>query len=327
MDIYFSGINKKLQNRSIAAMLFILSIVFLCPGAARASSGPENRFTVFKADFDITPVTNKDEKLVKDFYINGGKDNGIARSTVLDVYREKVVRDTFQGKETKISILIGQIKVIKVFENVAITRITNLVYSEKTPVLQYRSVMIGDYAVPGKKKMVTRETRKTPKKMVTVEPRKTPKLYSIIPVTARSGDLSAPGISFPSNVLFAFDDWRLKPEALQAITEVMNIFNKSGDRKIVIEGHTCSLGENSYNLVLSKNRAQSVSDYLVNVKGIPADNVRIEYYGELFPVASNDNEMERVKNRRVDIRFLPLSKKERLLQSLVKNKSRAGTTD
>lgn len=315
MDMYFSGIKKKLQNGAIAAALFILSFVFLCPGGISASSGPDNRFTVFKADFDITPEINKDEKLVKDFYINGGKDNGIIRSTVLDVYREKVVRDTFQGKETKVSILIGQIKVIKVFENVAITRITNLVYSEKTPVLQYRSVMIGDYAVPVKENMVTGKTRNTPK------------LYSMLPITARTGDKSAPVVSFPSKVLFAFDDWRLKPEAMQAISEVLNILNKSKDRKIVIEGHTCSLGENSYNVSLSKKRARSVLDYLVNVKGIPADNVRIEYYGELFPVASNDNEPGRARNRRVDIRFLPLSNKERLLQSLVKNKSGAGTTD
>jgi len=306
MDMYFCGINKKLRPVIIAATLFLISVVFLCPGAPSASSGPDSRFTVFKADFDITPSKNNDETLVKDFYINGGENDGIARSTVLDVYREKVVRDTFQGKETKISILIGQIQVIKVFENVAITRIINLVYSGNTPVLQYQSVMIGDYAVPAQMKMVTEESRNTPI------------LYSMIPATAGTGDLSAPGVSFPSNVLFAFDDWRLKPEALQAISEVMNLFHASKDRKIVIEGHTCGLGENSYNLVLSKKRAQSVSDYLVNVKGIPADNIRIEYYGELFPVASNDYETGRVKNRRVDIRFLPLSKEERLLQSLVK---------
>jgi outer membrane protein OmpA-like peptidoglycan-associated protein len=318
MDMYRYGINKKMQHRTIAAALLILSLVFLYPGVLCASSGPDNRFTIFKADFDITPVANKDEKLVKDFYVNGGKDDGIAMSTELDVYREKIVRDTFQEKETKISILIGQIKVIKLFENVAITRITNLVYSEKTPVLQYQSVMIGDYAVPRKKKEIAIKKIKIPNKPVTGEARKTPKLYSMIPVTARSGNLSALGVSFASKVLFEFDDWRLKPEALQAISEVMNIFNKSGDKKIVIEGHTCSLGDNSYNLSLSKNRAQSVSDYLVNVKGIPADNVRIEYYGELFPVASNDIETERTKNRRVEMRFLPLSKKERLLQSLVK---------
>jgi len=310
MGIYLSGINRKMQRAIIAFALCILSVVFLSTEAPCASSGPDRRFTVFKADFDITPSRNYDETIVKDFYINGGEKDGITRSTVLDVYREKVVRDTFQGKETIISILIGQIEVIKVFENVAITRISNLAYSGNTPVLQYQSVMTGDFAVPTLKKVVTEKPRKTPAK--------TPQLYSMIPVTARSGHLSAPGVSFPSNVLFAFDDWRLKPEALDAISEVMAIFNASKDREIVIEGHTCSLGENSYNLVLSKKRAQSVSDFLVNIMGIPAENIRIEYYGELFPVSSNNDETGRAQNRRVDIRFLPLSRKDRLLQSLVK---------
>jgi len=311
MGLYLSGINKKMQRAIIAAALCILPIVFLSTEAPCASSGPDRRFTVFKADFDITPSKNYDETLVKDFYINGGEKDGISRGTVLDVFREKVVRDTFQGKETIISILIGQLQAIRVFENVTISRITSLVYSGNTPVLQYQSVMIGDFAVPTRKKMVMREAP--------AAPLKTPKMYSMIPVTAGSGDFSAPGVSFPSNVLFAFDDWRLKPEALEAISEVMTIFNASKDRKIVIEGHTCSLGEFGYNINLSRKRARSVSDYLTTVMGIPAENVQIEYYGELFPVASNNNEGGREKNRRVDIRFLPLSKKERLLQSLVKN--------
>jgi outer membrane protein OmpA-like peptidoglycan-associated protein len=320
MNMCFSGISKKLRPAIIAAPLFILSIVFLWPAAPYASSGPDRRFTVFKSDFDITPVTNEDEILVKDFYIDGGERDGITASTVLDVYREKDVRNAFRGKETKISILIGQVKVIEVFEDIAITRIINLVHSEKTPVLQYRSVMTGDYAVPAKNRTVPREPGSIPKLSGKIRGIRKP--YSIIPVTAGNGDLSLPGVSFPSHVLFGFDDWRLKPEALQAISEVMNTFNKSGDRKIIIEGHTCSLGEQGYNLALSKKRAQSVADYLVNIKRIPADRIRIEYYGELFPVAPNDNETGREKNRRVDIRFSPLNKKERLLQSLVKSNLR-----
>jgi outer membrane protein OmpA-like peptidoglycan-associated protein len=300
-----------MRHAIIGAALCILPIAFLSTEAPCASSGLDRRFTVFKADFDITPSNNDDETLVKDFYINGGEKDGISRGTVLDVYREKVVRDSFQGKETIISILIGQLQAIRVFENVAITRITSLSYSENTPVLQYQSVMIGDFAVPTRKKMVMRKAPPPPVKA--------PKLYSMILVTGRSGDLSASGVSFPSNVLFAFDDWRLNPEALEAIIEVMNIFNNSQDRKIIIEGHTCSLGEHSYTINLSRKRAWSVSDYLTTVMGIPTENIQIAYYGELFPVASNTNEAGREKNRRVDIRFLPLSPKERLLQSLVKN--------
>lgn len=64
---------------------------------------------------------------------------------------------------TKISILIGQLKVIEVFENVAITRITNLVSSGKTPVVQFRSVMTGDYAVPVRQEIAAGKIRAIPK--------------------------------------------------------------------------------------------------------------------------------------------------------------------
>lgn len=320
MNVCLSGINGELRRAITAVALSFCFIILIYPAVPSASPGPDRKFTVFKADFDITPVKNKDEKLVKDFYINGGENDGITGSTVLEVYREKVVRDSFLKREAKISILIGQMKVIKVFGSVAIARITHLVSSEETPVLQYRSVMIGDYAVPAKKEKSAGAIRPVP--TLSGAPPSTnagtPKLYSLIKASAGRGNMSAPGVSFPSHVLFAFDDWRLKPESLHAISEAISVFNKNNDRQIIIEGHTCSIGGQSYNLELSKKRAQSVADYLVNVKGIPADNIRIEYYGELFPVAPNENETGREQNRRVDIRFSPLSKKERLLKSLVK---------
>jgi len=320
MDMRISGIKKATRCTAGAAALVLLSALIFISTATAASSGSDRRFTVFKAEFDITPVRNKDEKIVKDYYVNAGKLDGVTASTVFDVYREKTISDTFQGKETKISILIGQLEVIKVFEDIVITRIAGLAYSEDTPVVRYRSVMIGDYAVPVKKAVLTGEISVPPDSPA--EPRMIaaikPKLYSVLPVSLRGGNQPSPGVSFPSHVLFDFDDWKLKPEAMQAIDEVIDTYNKSRDREIIIEGHTCSLGEHGYNIELSHKRAGSVADYLINIRGIPAEDIRVEYYGELFPVASNDDETGREKNRRVDIRFLPLNKKDRLLQSLAR---------
>lgn len=64
-------------------------------------------------------------------------------------------------------------------------------------------------------------------------------------------------------------------------------------------GHTDNVGKNSSNLVLSKKRAEAVKEYLVNL-GIAPDRIKTEGRGEAEPIASNDNEEGRAKNRRVE---------------------------
>ena len=88
-----------------------------------------------------------------------------------------------------------------------------------------------------------------------------------------------------------------------------DMFSKSKNSDLLIEGHTCNLGTPEYNLELSRKRAQSVSDYLIRIAGIPRDRIRVSYYGERFPVTSNTAEEGRRKNRRVAIRFLPREEK------------------
>ena len=88
------------------------------------------------------------------------------------------------------------------------------------------------------------------------------------------------------------------------LSTIDGIFNKSKGKTIIVAGHTCSLGAEKYNLELSRERAESVAAYLMQTKGIPSDNIRVEYYGEKLPVASNDTEEGRSRNRRVEISFL-----------------------
>ena len=89
------------------------------------------------------------------------------------------------------------------------------------------------------------------------------------------------------------------------LSVIHDMFNNSKNKDILIEGHTCSLGTGSYNLELSKKRAQSVADYLKKAKGISEKNILVKYYGESSPIASNDTKEGREKNRRVVIRFVP----------------------
>ena len=71
--------------------------------------------------------------------------------------------------------------------------------------------------------------------------------------------------------------------------------------KISIEGHADNSGEESFNNPLSKNRASSIKDYLVNV-GIDMDRLSIKAFGESMPKASNDSKEGRAINRRVEFK-------------------------
>jgi outer membrane protein OmpA-like peptidoglycan-associated protein len=277
-----------MQGWSAAGTLFFVFLVLICTGFPSLSFGADAGFKVFWVETDKIPGKNNNSEPIKDFYINGGENHGITESMILDVYRKKVVRDT-NGAEYEIGVLVGRVKVFRLFQNVAITRIISLTSSDASPVLQYRTVMHGDYAVPAgnytafKKKEIKDDTGSN----------------IMIPAASVSS------IMFPLNVLFEIGDWKLKPEAMETLSVVYDMFTRSKNKDIVIEGHSCILGTNEYNLELSKKRAESVFYYLINIKNIPREHIRIEYYGEKFPVAPTNTEEGRVKSRRVNIRFQP----------------------
>jgi outer membrane protein W/outer membrane protein OmpA-like peptidoglycan-associated protein len=74
------------------------------------------------------------------------------------------------------------------------------------------------------------------------------------------------------------------------------------DAKIVVAGHTDSVGKDAYNLALSQRRAAAVRDYLIS-KGINGDKLSAQGYGETRPLASNDTPEGREQNRRVALEF------------------------
>ena len=83
------------------------------------------------------------------------------------------------------------------------------------------------------------------------------------------------------------------------ITKVNAIIKKLDAKKVVVQGHTDSVGTSNVNLKLSKARATSVAHYLHSHKG----GYKISYagYGESHPIASNETEQGRATNRRVDL--------------------------
>ncbi|WP_457934226.1 OmpA family protein [Pseudoalteromonas sp. SCSIO 43210] len=108
----------------------------------------------------------------------------------------------------------------------------------------------------------------------------------------------------PSNITFATDQSYISSgfnDTLNAIAKVMNKYEKT---YLSVEGHTDSTGKDSYNMNLSRERAQSVKDYLVNQQ-IMAARVSTKGYGETRPIATNESANGRAQNRRVEIQIVP----------------------
>ena len=75
--------------------------------------------------------------------------------------------------------------------------------------------------------------------------------------------------------------------------------------ELIIEGHTDSFGGDDANQKLSQTRAESVQQYMINAMRIPTYRLIATGYGETRPIASNETESGRQRNRRIDIVIRP----------------------
>jgi outer membrane protein OmpA-like peptidoglycan-associated protein len=109
-----------------------------------------------------------------------------------------------------------------------------------------------------------------------------------------------------ADVLFAFDQWTLTPDAEETLGALGPILQKEGRHPARIEGHTDAIGSDEYNQRLSAQRARAVQAWLVAHTYLPASTA-IQGYGKKRPVAPNtnpdgaDNPEGRQKNRRVEV--------------------------
>ena len=83
------------------------------------------------------------------------------------------------------------------------------------------------------------------------------------------------------------------------------------DLDILVEGHTDPVGEESYNLSLSRDRAYAVQSYLGSL-GVANSRISSVGYGESMPVASNDSDSGRAQNRRVEVAIYANEKMQRM---------------
>lgn len=104
------------------------------------------------------------------------------------------------------------------------------------------------------------------------------------------------------DVLFDTGLATLKPGAYLTIDRLADVLKQAPDRKVMIEGHTDSVGSDEYNQQLSERRATAVQTALLE-RGVRSDQITATGKGETFPVAGNDNAAGRQQNRRVEMIF------------------------
>lgn len=103
-------------------------------------------------------------------------------------------------------------------------------------------------------------------------------------------------------VFFDVDDYYLRPESAAELQQVLEFMRLNPDVQIEIAGYTDNSGSAEYNLRLSENRAFEVFKYLF-VHRIRKERMSYRGYGKENPVASNDTEEGKAKNRRTEIRI------------------------
>jgi outer membrane protein OmpA-like peptidoglycan-associated protein len=103
-----------------------------------------------------------------------------------------------------------------------------------------------------------------------------------------------------ADILFDFDKATLRRDVEFNLVKIATILNQFEEMGILIEGHTDSIGTEEYNLGLSQRRAKAVYEFLVS-QGVTEARLSFEGYGESRPVADNDTDEGRQKNRRVDL--------------------------
>jgi outer membrane protein OmpA-like peptidoglycan-associated protein len=121
-----------------------------------------------------------------------------------------------------------------------------------------------------------------------------------VEVKPKRAQISGDQIVLDGKIQFDYNSATIKPESHGLLDDVVGILTDNPDIELLdIVGHTSSEGSDSVNLKLSKERAASVMQYLVD-KGIDAARLKSQGKGEKEPIADNETDEGKEKNRRVE---------------------------
>lgn len=95
----------------------------------------------------------------------------------------------------------------------------------------------------------------------------------------------------------------LKPESYKALNDLVEVLKLKPAMVIEIDGHTDNTGTKEINQKLSQDRADAVMNYLIK-KGISSTRLTAKGFGDSLPVADNDTEEGKAKNRRTEVKII-----------------------
>ncbi len=111
----------------------------------------------------------------------------------------------------------------------------------------------------------------------------------------------------PGQITFGVDRHEVRPEFYDTLESVALVLEEYDKTNIRIAGHTDSTGSDSHNQTLSEQRAASVGEFL-RTQGVASGRIWTTGYGERRPVADNDTEQGRQRNRRVELELVPVER-------------------
>jgi outer membrane protein OmpA-like peptidoglycan-associated protein len=106
-----------------------------------------------------------------------------------------------------------------------------------------------------------------------------------------------------AGVYFDTNKSAVKGASATTLDKLAGILKEYPNSNILVEGHTDSAGPEDYNMKLSEQRAESVTNYLIS-QGIDRNRFTTKWYGEDQPVADNTTTEGKAKNRRVELAIL-----------------------
>ncbi len=112
-------------------------------------------------------------------------------------------------------------------------------------------------------------------------------------------------LNMPSGITFETNSYAVQPQFRQTLDNVASTLAQYDKTYIDVYGHTDSTGGDAINVPLSQNRAKSVADYLT-MRGVASARIGTQGFGASQPLASNDSPDGRQKNRRVEIKIVPV---------------------
>lgn len=129
-----------------------------------------------------------------------------------------------------------------------------------------------------------------------------------VDVTATDGG-KAILLNLPDGVTFDVGSSSLRPSFRDTLNKVAQSLKDYPDSLVDVYGHTDSTGSEAFNQTLSESRARTVANYLIS-QGVPAGRVRSQGFGETMPVADNGTADGRARNRRVEIKIVPITQED-----------------